>query len=116
MYLLIGYWGSMVKSKNIVIAILLIVIMWLFVRLFMLVKDNEKLLDRNEALADRLHYEHYDELELLPCSICGEEVKIDIISGKYYIRCSECGYETEAYEHLQDVINRWNSINNSRQN
>lgn len=101
------------KIKNIAIAFLFFLSV---IFSFYLYQENQKLTDKNESLTEMLHFEQYGELELIPCSICHHEVNISRINNRYYIRCCECGFETEAYDKIQDVIDRWNFINNSGQN
>lgn len=100
------------RIKNIIIVLLSLAAIIILAYSY---QTNQRLLKENELLIEELNYKQYNESELVPCSICGHNVNILKLSNRYYIRCSECGYETQAYEKVQDVIERWNFINNSRQ-
>lgn len=105
------------KIKDTFIIPMMLVVIILFSILLCMEKiQNQKLIKKNETLIEMLNFERYGEIQLVPCSICKHKVNISEVNNKYYIRCSECGFETITYEKVQDVINEWNSINNSRQN
>ena len=43
-------------------------------------EQNKKLKKRNNELFNMIHLENYDDLEILPCPICENEVEISIIN------------------------------------
>lgn len=81
----------------------------------------EFLTRKEDELRERIHFEQVDDLEMLPCSICGGEGRLFDVGNsprKYYVKCIDCDYETYTYSTVQEAIDKWNYLfeNNSRQN
>lgn len=50
----------------------------------------------------------FNEVELEPCPICGEEVDLFPVNESFHIKCNNCGLDTGFYETKQDCIRQWN--------
>lgn len=53
----------------------------------------------------------FNEVELEPCPICGEEVNLFPVNESFHIKCNNCGLDTGFYETKQDCIRQWNDRN-----
>lgn len=57
-----------------------------------------------------------EEQSLIPCPICGEEVKLNPVNNLFYIKCSNfigedgCGLQTGYYESKMELIEQWNGM------
>ena len=58
-----------------------------------------------------------EEENLVPCPICGHEVKLNPINDSFYIKCDDflgedgCGLTTGYYESKNELIEKWNGMN-----
>ena len=57
-----------------------------------------------------------EEENLIPCPICGHEVKLNPINDSFYIECDDflgergCGLRTGYYESKKELIEKWNGM------
>ena len=58
----------------------------------------------------------FEEENLIPCPICGHEVKLNPINDSFYIECDDflggrgCGLTTGYYESKNELIEKWNGM------
>ena len=57
-----------------------------------------------------------EEENLIPCPICGNEVKLNPINDSFYIECDNfsdeygCGLQTGYYKSKNELIEQWNEM------
>ena len=58
-----------------------------------------------------------EEENLIPCPMCGHEVKLNPINDSFYIKCDDflgedgCGLTTGYYKSKNELIEQWNGMN-----
>ena len=74
--------------------------------------------ERADNLQTQLNqYVETKEENLLPCPICGHEVKLNPINDSFYIECEKwmgsggCGLTTGYYKSKNELIEQWNGMN-----
>lgn len=104
--------------KHFINVIFIAVLIGMLIGIFYMNSMVRTLTKKNEYLSERIHFREYDDLEILPCSLCNNEAElydVGTYDKKYFVKCDHCGYETHTYNTVQDAFDAWNE-NNSRQN
>lgn len=71
--------------------------------------ENDTLKAENEELREKTSTEVIVELE--PCYLCGETVKIQPVNESFYIECESCGLETTFFKSKSELVSYWNKDN-----
>lgn len=95
-------------KKRLLGVALAVVMVVCFVLLIVVMKtdlENKALRAENSELKQS----HETETEeLAPCYLCGGNAKIQPVNDSFYIRCEDCGLETDFFKSKSDLIRYWN--------
>ena len=102
------------KLKNRIWKIICVVLVFATIFLVVCILGLRKRADNLQIQLDQCV--ELEEENLIPCPICGHEVKLNPINDSFYIECDDflgesgCGLTTGYYKSKNELIEKWNGM------
>lgn len=106
------------KIKNKLWKIICVVLVFITIFLIICIVGLRKRADNLQIQLEQcVEVEENLEENLIPCPMCGHEVKLNPINDSFYIECDKfsgedgCGLTTGYYKSKKELIEQWNRMN-----